>query len=235
MRVIPWLCCLVTHISTVNANVEKAIFLGPSPVSLANVLPNLADLRLDALSPTRSSSSLETQLAVEFPTTSSPRGVESWYILQGLEEGRRYEVRICWPATSPTDFWLDTYSITQVLDSSGLLASLARHSDQRQELLSVFANFERDNTPLTDQSILLLKVQAAASFYSANRTLMDHPPKVDVDIILDPFILNILPQSLAPFCAYLIIAAIGAWYLSRYIYFYLLLIASEPLPKSHGD
>jgi hypothetical protein len=36
--------------------------------------------------------------------------------------------------------------------------------------------------PPTLQSVLFLRVQAAASYYSANRTLMEHPEPVDVDI-----------------------------------------------------
>jgi hypothetical protein len=99
------LLCIVTHVFfvwTVKANVEKAIFLGPSPVALSTV-PNapssLNALRLDSLLPVHSSAIVATQLPVQFPTVSAPRGQESWYLLRGLEHGRRYEVRICWPAT----------------------------------------------------------------------------------------------------------------------------------------
>lgn len=95
---------IVTHVcvGTVNANVEKAIFLGPSPVVLSvvpNAPPSLDALRLLSLLPVQSSSIVATQLPVQFPTVSGPRGLESWYLLRGLEVGRRYEVRICWPAT----------------------------------------------------------------------------------------------------------------------------------------
>lgn len=99
------LLCIVTHVFvvwTVNANVEKAIFLGPSPVALftvPNAPPTLDALRLDSLLPGQSSAIVATQLPVQFPTVSAPRGQESWYLLRGLEHGRRYEVRICWPAT----------------------------------------------------------------------------------------------------------------------------------------
>jgi hypothetical protein len=82
----------------VNANVEKTIFLGPPPVQISNDHPTLDDLRLAVLEPVHAPI-LETQLAVQFPTKPAPRGLESWYFLRGLEEGRRYEVRICWPAT----------------------------------------------------------------------------------------------------------------------------------------
>jgi hypothetical protein len=55
---------------------------------------------------------LPTRLAVQFPTEAVPRGLESWYLLRGLDEGRRYEVRICWPAT--VSLALSYYILRQV-------------------------------------------------------------------------------------------------------------------------
>jgi hypothetical protein len=89
--------CTVLQAWTVVANVEKTIFLGPSAVTLPDVRPSLEDLHLHALS--SQNHILPTQLSVIFPSTSQPHGLESWYLLSGLEEGARYEVRICWPAT----------------------------------------------------------------------------------------------------------------------------------------
>jgi hypothetical protein len=104
MRVIAALLCIVSQAWTVNANVEKTIFLGPSAVTLPDVRSSLDDLHL------RSLSSLEpilpTQLSVQFPSNTKPHGLESWYLLSGLEEGRRYEVRICWPATVSSLLWI---------------------------------------------------------------------------------------------------------------------------------
>jgi hypothetical protein len=97
MRVIAALLCIVCKAGTVVANVEKTIFLGPSAVTLPDVRPSLEDLQLHALS--SQAPILPTQLSVIFPSTSLPHGLESWYLLSDLEEGARYEVRICWPAT----------------------------------------------------------------------------------------------------------------------------------------
>lgn len=97
MRTIAWLLCTITLILTVYANVEKTIFLGPSAILLPNARPSLEELDVDTLEPEKLSI-LATQLSVKFPTVAAPRGLESWYILRGLEVGRRYEVRICWPA-----------------------------------------------------------------------------------------------------------------------------------------
>ncbi|KAH7073804.1 hypothetical protein BKA63DRAFT_534183 [Paraphoma chrysanthemicola] len=233
MRVLAGLLCIVTQVWTVNANVEKTIFLGPSPVVLPNVRPSLDDLRLHVLSPLHTV--LPTKLPVRFPSKSEPRGLESWYLLQGLEEGRRYEVRVCWPATQPTDFWLDTYWISDVFDTPELISSLAKYSEQIQETDVEFLGAHDTASAPAAQSILFLRIQAAASYYSANRTLMEHPELVDVDIILDPFLLNILPQSLGPFAIYFTIVAVGGWFLSGYIYRWLLSIVADPPSKPHTD
>ncbi|KAF2710930.1 hypothetical protein K504DRAFT_238935 [Pleomassaria siparia CBS 279.74] len=235
------LLCAVTHavvVGTVNANVEKVIFLGSSPIALSaipNAPPSLDTLRLDSLSPSQSSSIVATQLPVLFPTTPVPRGEESWYLLKGLEQGRRYEVRICWPATQPTDFWLDTYSIAHVFDTPDLISSLARYSEKRKEAKLTDGAFLSEHPPPQVQSTLFLRVQAAASYYSNNQTLMEYPPAVHVDIILDPYILNIIPRSLAPTAAYIVFVAIGAWFISGFIYRWLLTIAANPPPKPHVD
>ena len=46
---------------------------------------------------------------------------------------------------------------------------------------------------------------------------MENPPPVHVDIILDPFVFNVLPRSLVPTVAYIVLLAIGAWYLSAFV------------------
>ena len=88
---------LVFWVACVAANVEKVIFLAPTHIAIPTPHPNLNDLRLDSISPVRSS--LRTQLAAQFPQDKAPRGRVSWFLLDGLEPGRRYETRICWAAT----------------------------------------------------------------------------------------------------------------------------------------
>ncbi|KAF1943368.1 hypothetical protein EJ02DRAFT_443433 [Clathrospora elynae] len=233
MRVLVALLCIVTRVWTVNANVEKTIFLGPSPVTLAHVQPSLDDLHLQVLSP--SDTILPTQLPVQFPSASVPRGPASWYLLRGLEDGRRYEVRICWPATQPTDFLVDTYPVTQVFNTPELIHSLARYSEQLQDPRLQFKQYTQETGPAAAQSVLFLRIQAAASYYSTNRTLMSSPLPVHVDIILDPFILNVFPRSLAPVAVYISAVVIGAWFLSAYVYDWLLHVAAEVPSKPHTD
>ncbi|EMD87627.1 hypothetical protein COCC4DRAFT_193000 [Bipolaris maydis ATCC 48331] len=223
------LLCTVTLAWTVNANVEKTIFLGPRAAALSNALPSIDTLASSALSP--ASSILSTRIPVEFPTESAPRGLESWHLVRRLDHGRRYEVRVCWPATQPTDFWLDTYTLGHVLNTPGLKASLVRYSQQDQ--LDDHKGTGADlNAP---ESALLLRLQAAASYYSTNRTLMLHPPPVDVDIILDPFLLNVFPQSLGPVAVYITLVAVFAYLFSGYIFRWLLSVAAEPSSKPHTD
>jgi hypothetical protein len=84
-------------IPTARANTEKTIFLAPPPITLPNVHPGLGDLCIDSLSPEKST--VQTQLPVSFPNKTLPRGRESWYLLDRLRAGQRYEVRVCWVAT----------------------------------------------------------------------------------------------------------------------------------------
>ena len=203
MRV-SWLRCTAVApalVWTVNANVEKTIFLGPRAAAISavpNAPESLDALRLASLSPAPASSILATQLPVRFPSASAPRGLESWYLLRGLDDGRRYEVRICWPATvslrrlcplfmltvpqQPTDFWLDTFSIAHVFDTPDLISALARHSEGPQEPQIADPGPIKVLLPLASESALFLRIQAAASYYSTNRTLMEHPVPVHVDI-----------------------------------------------------
>lgn len=81
----------------VLANTEKAIFLGPESLQVPTAHPTLEDLQLEVLSPQRLS--LRTHIAAEFPTNDTKYGQSSWLLLQDLQEGQRYEVRVCWAAT----------------------------------------------------------------------------------------------------------------------------------------
>lgn len=92
-----YLLLLLLQISAVLSNTEKTIFLGPPSLQIPAERPTLSDLKLQALSPL--SSSLRTYIQAEFPTNASVHGQASWYLLEGLQECRRYEVRICWAAT----------------------------------------------------------------------------------------------------------------------------------------
>jgi hypothetical protein len=68
-----------------------------------------------------------------------------------------------------------------------------------------------------ETSILLLRILAAADYFTTNTTLMTEVPPVDVDIILDPFLMNVLPRSIAATAAYIVAVAVVAYFLARRI------------------
>lgn len=135
-----------------------------------------------------------------------------------------------------------------MLNTPDLKASLVHYSQQNQL-------DDHKDTGAADfnahESALLLRLHAAASYYSTNRTLMLHPHPVDVDIstlsfnaytlsgltcvVLDPFLLNVFPQSLVPVAIYITLVAVFAYLLSGYIYRWLLSIAAELPSKPHTD
>jgi len=62
---------------------------------------------------------------------------------------------------------------------------------------------------------------------------MEHVPPVFVDIILDPYLLNVLPQSLVPTGVYLIVVAVSSWYLAKFIARWLYMVAKTDEQKKH--
>lgn len=73
-----------------------------------------------------------------------------------------------------------------------------------------------DTAPTSD-SVLFLRVHAAADYFSADQALMQHVPPVAVDLILDPFLLNIFPRSLVPTAGWILVVAVLATVLGRWI------------------
>lgn len=80
-----------------HANVEKTIFLAPPATTIPSGGPELDDLGLDRLSP--EDPVVRTRLNASFPTPDAPEGTDSWFFLENLNPGQRYEVRVCWLAT----------------------------------------------------------------------------------------------------------------------------------------
>ena len=86
--------------TSVLANTEKTIFLGPEPVTIPLTHPTLSDLRLHTLTPTTpTNGTLRTQLSAQFPSPDHPQGTVTWLLLDNLTPNQRYEVRVCWAAT----------------------------------------------------------------------------------------------------------------------------------------
>lgn len=188
----------------VLGNVEKTVFLGPEPVRIPQQHPNLQDLYLDKLSP--STSTLRLELAAAFPKPSAIRGEAAWFLLDGLRQRQRYEVRVCWAAIvskhircistlsglhisraelefkQPTSFNLDVFTINEVFNAPSILTSLAVYSESRQNNPSVIEVPRPASTAIDPVSILFLRIEAAADYYTNNKTLMQNVPRVNVDI-----------------------------------------------------
>ncbi|KAG9822819.1 hypothetical protein KCU63_g17092, partial [Aureobasidium melanogenum] len=166
-------------------------------------------------------------------TETQSRGLSSWYTLDNLRPGQRYEVRICWAATQPTDFFLDTFEVPTVFDTPALLQDLGTYAEERQNILG--ENDLEDFGELTttsNRSVLFLRIQSAANFYTTDQALMQHPDPVYVDIILDPYLLNIFPQSLLPTAGYILVLAVASWFLSGFAWSKLQIFVQE---KQHAD
>jgi hypothetical protein len=128
----------------------------------------------------------------------------------------------------PTQFWLDVYNISEVFDTPGLIQALAAYAEEptrkRPELSQSLTR--------SKESVLFLRVRAAADFFTTNKELMSSPPSVDVDLILDPYLLNVFPRSLSPTAAYIVALACVAWFVSGAIWMFL---RSDTANKAHKD
>ncbi|KAK2590800.1 hypothetical protein QQS21_011505 [Conoideocrella luteorostrata] len=196
------------------ANVEKLLFIGPAPSQILNNNPTLSSLSIHhTLTPDEPS--IRTNLDRIFPSRQSlAPGESSWVLLTNLTENRRYELRICWSALEPTSFHMESYILEKVLQNAQLLKSIntysaSRRSDQARPMsVSEISN---------SSSALLVEVRATADYFTDVKELMSNPRPVLVDLILDPFLLNVLPQSLLPTAGYLILLCITTWFMAQWI------------------
>ena len=58
---------------------------------------------------------------------------------------------------------------------------------------------------------------------------MKDPPPVLTDLILDPYLFNLLPRSLLPTVGYITVVAIVTWFVARWVTAALSAIATEPM------
>ncbi|ATY58332.1 hypothetical protein A9K55_002567 [Cordyceps militaris] len=215
----------------VAANADKIIFTGPEPVTYPLASPSLTDLNLDVIDP--ETLSIRTNLSRIFHDDSNPqlkgkpRGRASWFLLDNLSPGRRYELRVCWAAISvkqePTEFTMDVYELDKVWETADLMLSLANYSSDRQsdvEDQQPQVHRRRDSSADAKErkaSLLLLQVHAAADYFSHHPDLMRNPPPVLVDLILDPYLFNAVPESLLPTAGYVVLVAVAMLFLAKWI------------------
>ncbi|RBR08136.1 uncharacterized protein FIESC28_10328 [Fusarium coffeatum] len=209
---------LAAVFTSVLANVEKTIFTAPALLPIPQQKPSLADLRLPVLTP--DASEIRTNLSRVFPakTKDYASGAATWVLLDNLNPDQRYEFRVCWAAIQPTGFVLDVFELDTVWETPELIQSLAGYAFSRQG----------DGTELNEESpqpgekerkasLLLLQIKASADYFTDDKSLMENPPPVLVDLILDPYLLNVIPRSLVPTAGYIVVVAVASWFVSRSI------------------
>ncbi|GAW25375.1 hypothetical protein SAMD00023353_0501960 [Rosellinia necatrix] len=224
-----WLFLILPY---VWGNTEKTIFLGPPPVNTKSAYPTLNHLPLISLSPDQFT--VRTYLKTEFPNNELEDGTASWLLLHNLSEGQRYEVRVCWAATQPTVFKLEAYELETVSQTPDLISELSAyastlHLDVNNRVTTSARTLELGVT----DSILLLRVLAAADFYTTNHTMMTDAPSVFVDIILDPFMLNLFPRSLSSSAACIAVVTIVSWLVGKWASSWICQIVTEPTKQKY--
>lgn len=139
------------------------------------------------------------------------------------------------PDQEPTAFSMEVYELNQVWETPELMVSLANYAFARLPE----PDLEGRNSDTKSQSpehasgertasVLLLHIQAAADYYSHREDLMNSPPPVLTDLILDPYLFNVLPRSLVPTVGYIIVVAIVTWFVARWVAAALQAVADEP-------
>ncbi|KAL4944037.1 hypothetical protein BDV06DRAFT_188399 [Aspergillus oleicola] len=212
---------------TAYANVEKTIFLAPPASSLpgTDIVPDDLLVGLQRLTP--SNGMLRTKLNASFPNSedAEDRGTDSWFFLEGLNPGQRYEVRVCWLATQPTVFDLQTYTLPIILEDPALLSTISLYSSRLAippEGSAAGASTKSnpkdiDHPGPTFDSVLFLRISAAADYFSLDQNLMENVPPVLADVILDPFLMNVFPRSLVPTAGWIVVVAVSAVLIARWI------------------
>lgn len=229
---------IASLIAVTNANADKVIFTGPEVATIPLAKPSLSDLYLDVLSP--DNWSLRTNLTRKFPQKwhDSSTGHASWFILDHLTASQRYELRVCWSSSvrlpiqltlckysltarvkEPTSFALDVFELDEVFQTPDLLVSLAEFSQSRQPTEGVDGQPSRRRSAESGErqaSLLLLRILAAADYFTDKKALMQIPPPVLADIHLDPYLLNVFPRSLVPTAGFIVVVAALSFVLARY-------------------
>jgi hypothetical protein len=111
------------YATLIQANVEKTIFLAPTAATVPSGEPGIDELGLERLSP--ENHVVRTRLNASFPSETAPLGTDSWFFLENLIPGQRYEVRVCWLAT----VCINSVFKFKTLDLNNQIATYSLYSD----------------------------------------------------------------------------------------------------------
>ncbi|RGP79702.1 hypothetical protein FLONG3_2146 [Fusarium longipes] len=213
---IVYLLGLAAVLTSVLANVEKTIFTAPALLPIPQQKPSLADLRLPVLTP--DVSEIRTNLSRIFPFEPKDyaSGAATWVLLDNLNPEQRYECRVCWAAIQPTGFVMDVFELDTVWETPELIQSLAGYAFSRQDDgAELHEEAPQPGVKERKASLLLLQIKASADYFTDDEALMKYPPPVLVDLILDPYLFNVIPRSLVPTTGYIIAVAAVSWFIAR--------------------
>lgn len=168
----------------VAANVEKTIFTAPGPTRTIFTPPHNATVfKLSDAAP---------RLRTTLKTSFIDPGAEYWLELSPIQTGSRYEVRVCWPATSPTAFSIHPVGLP--FDSIG---------NNRVWPAS------KGETELVRQYVRML---ALTDYVSDDKKRMEKPDDVEVELILDRYLFGVAPESLKKIGVWVVVVAGFSWW-----------------------
>lgn len=126
----------------------------------------------------------------------------------------------------PTAFTLSTYTLPEILEDRALLSAISLYSSSQLATSPPQAattprrlggrSGVADSEPGAD-SVLFLRISAAADYFSLEQSLMEDVPPVLADVILDPFLGNVFPKSLVPTACWISVVACLAIVVARWI------------------
>ncbi|KAF8423643.1 hypothetical protein EV426DRAFT_574480 [Tirmania nivea] len=227
MRLLTTIFLSLTFIPSAVANVEKVIFV-PSDSRPLQFTLNPNSLRLSPDGPR-----LYTVLDLNANTTGSERngggdggggrvGEEreessTWVVLEKVIPGKRYEVRIVWAATEPAEFELGVFTAVEAVEAgmgAGAEGSVIRGGEEGGK------DGEKEGGLKSSQgTVMYLRVLAKKDRYN--------PDPVAVELVLDPFIWNILPESLLHIGAIVVLVAGAAWWAGAMVDRWLSMVALQ--------
>jgi hypothetical protein len=111
--------------------------------------------------------------------------------------------------------------------SSSSSSSKLLQQSANQDLANHLADIRKSD------SFLLLRISAHADFHTTNTTLSRDGLLVLTDIILDPYLLNLLPRTLLPTSIYIILLAALAWPIAGVAWKYLQTVSTDLLDQAN--